>query len=53
MKLRFAGQLPEDEQESRNQLMEHEKFLRELSTKEIEKDQTLELAHVILAKATP
>ncbi|XP_033358552.1 dystonin isoform X15 [Bombus vosnesenskii] len=53
MKLRFAGQLPEDEQESRNQLMEHEKFLRELSTKEIEKDQTLELAHVILAKAHP
>lgn len=53
MKLRFAGQLPEDEQESRNQLMEHEKFLRELSTKEIEKDQTLELAHMILAKAHP
>ncbi|XP_054002761.1 dystonin isoform X38 [Hylaeus anthracinus] len=53
MKLRFAGQLPEDEQESRNQLMEHEKFLRELRTKEIEKDQTLELAHAILAKAHP
>ncbi|CAK9830262.1 DST [Anthophora retusa] len=51
MKLRFAGQLPEDEQESRNQLMEHEKFLRELRTKEVEKDQTLELAHTILAKA--
>ncbi|XP_076173651.1 dystonin-like protein short stop isoform X27 [Ptiloglossa arizonensis] len=53
MKLRFAGQLPEDEQESRNQLMEHEKFLRELLTKEVEKDQTLELAHAILAKAHP
>ncbi|XP_053979643.1 dystonin isoform X39 [Hylaeus volcanicus] len=53
MKLRFAGQLPEDEQESRNQLMEHEKFLRELRTKEIEKDQTLELAHAILGKAHP
>ncbi|XP_017796312.1 PREDICTED: microtubule-actin cross-linking factor 1 [Habropoda laboriosa] len=53
MKLRFAGQLPEDEQESRNQLMEHEKFLRELRTKEVEKDQTLELAHMILAKAHP
>ncbi|XP_046589646.1 dystonin isoform X13 [Neodiprion lecontei] len=53
MKLRFAGQLPEDEQESRNQLMEHEKFLRELQFKEVEKDATLELAHVILAKAHP
>ncbi|XP_047367848.1 microtubule-actin cross-linking factor 1 isoform X33 [Vespa velutina] len=53
MKLRFAGQLPEDEQESRNQLMEHEKFLRELKAKEIEKDNTLELAHIILGKAHP
>ncbi|XP_026824495.1 microtubule-actin cross-linking factor 1 isoform X34 [Ooceraea biroi] len=51
MKLRFAGPLPEDEQESRNQLMEHERFLRELQAKEIEKDHTLELAHSILAKA--
>ncbi|XP_043802342.1 microtubule-actin cross-linking factor 1, isoforms 1/2/3/5-like isoform X15 [Apis laboriosa] len=53
MKLRFAGQLPEDEQESRNQLMEHEKFLRELRAKEVEKEQTLELAQAILAKAHP
>ncbi|XP_046140942.1 dystonin isoform X18 [Osmia bicornis bicornis] len=53
MKLRFAGHLPEDEQESRNQLMEHERFLRELRIKETEKDQTLELAHMILGKAHP
>ncbi|XP_028982177.1 microtubule-actin cross-linking factor 1 isoform X2 [Diachasma alloeum] len=53
MKLRFAGQLPEDEQESRNQLMEHEKFLRELQQKEVEKDRTLELAHTILGKSHP
>ncbi|XP_011312640.1 microtubule-actin cross-linking factor 1 isoform X3 [Fopius arisanus] len=53
MKLRFAGQLPEDEQESRNQLMEHEKFLRELQQKEVEKDRTLELAHAILGKSHP
>ena len=53
MKLRFAGQLPEDELESRNQLMEHEKFLRELYAKEIEKDNTLELARIILSKAHP
>ncbi|XP_072756469.1 microtubule-actin cross-linking factor 1 isoform X16 [Anoplolepis gracilipes] len=53
MKLRFAGPLPEDEQESRNQLMEHQRFLRELQSKEIEKDHTLELAHIILGKAHP
>ncbi|XP_032688473.1 microtubule-actin cross-linking factor 1 isoform X36 [Odontomachus brunneus] len=53
MKLRFAGPLPEDEQESRNQLMEHSRFLRELQAKEIEKDNTLELAHIILGKAHP
>lgn len=53
MKLRFAGQMPEDEQESRNQLMDHESFLRELASKEIEKDATLDFAHAILAKSHP
>jgi dystonin len=51
MKLRFAGQLPEDEQESRTQLKEHENFLRELQGKQVEKDTTLELARNILTKA--
>lgn len=53
MKLRFAGTMPDDEHESRVQLAEHEKFLRELKDKEAEKDATLELAHRILAKAHP
>lgn len=53
MKLRFAGHLPEDERESRAQLIEHEKFLRELKQKEVEKDRTMELAHTILDKAHP
>lgn len=53
MKLRFAGPLPEDEQESRNQIMEHSRFLRELQTKEIEKNNTLDLARIILGKAHP
>lgn len=53
MKLRFAGQFPEDEQESRSQMMELERFMRELETKEIEKDNTLDLARSILAKAHP
>jgi len=53
MKLRFAGVLPEDEQETKAQLLEHEKFLRELSEKEKDKDATISLAQRILAKAHP
>lgn len=53
MKLRFSGILPEDEQETRNQIAEHEKFLRELAEKEREKDATINLAQRILAKAHP
>nr|CAD7258245.1 unnamed protein product [Timema shepardi] len=53
MKLRFAGPLPEDEQETRNHLAEHEKFMREMAEKAREKDATIELAQRILAKAHP
>ncbi|XP_052120461.1 dystonin isoform X27 [Frankliniella occidentalis] len=53
MKLRFAGTLPEDEHETRAQLAEHEKFIRELREKEREKDSTIALAQRILAKAHP
>lgn len=53
MKLRFAGSMPDDELDSRTQLAEHEQFLRELKDKETEKDDTLDLAHKILAKAHP
>nr|CAD7589688.1 unnamed protein product [Timema genevievae] len=53
MKLRFAGPLPEDEQETRNHLAEHEKFMREMADKAREKDATIELAQRILAKAHP
>lgn len=53
MKLRFAGTLPEDEQETRAQLAEHEKFMREMREKEREKDSTIALAQRILAKAHP
>jgi hypothetical protein len=50
---RFPGNLPEDEQETRAHILESEKFLRELSEKEREKDSTINLAHRILAKAHP
>lgn len=53
MKLRFVNSLPEDDQEARTQLAEHEKFLRELAEKEIEKDGTIGLAQRILVKAHP
>ncbi|XP_021923220.1 dystonin isoform X2 [Zootermopsis nevadensis] len=53
MKLRFAGPLPEDEQETRNQLAEHDKFMREMTEKEHEKDNTIALAQHILVKAHP
>ncbi|ODN01709.1 Dystonin [Orchesella cincta] len=53
MKLRFAGQLPEDEETTRRLLEEQDKFMKELALKEREKDETIELAKSILAKAHP
>ncbi|CAH0385017.1 unnamed protein product [Bemisia tabaci] len=53
MKLRFVTALPDDEQETRAQLTEHEKFMREMAEKEYEKDQTIALAQRILQKAHP
>jgi DNA repair exonuclease SbcCD ATPase subunit len=53
MKLRFIGPLPDNEQETRNQLNEHRKFIEEMSDKEHEKDSTVTLAQRILEKAHP
>merc|ERR1719328_459822 len=50
MKLRFAGPLPEDEEEVRKQIEEHERFMAELREKERDKDFTLNLAEEILKK---
>jgi hypothetical protein len=52
-RLRAASALPEDEAGTRKLIEEHEKFMRELLTKEREKDETLALAKAILAKAHP
>ncbi|KAF5301224.1 hypothetical protein FQA39_LY10810 [Lamprigera yunnana] len=51
MKLRFAGNAPEDEETAYAQLEVLEKIRRELHDKELEKDNTLTLAHNVLAKA--
>ncbi|XP_052740601.1 microtubule-actin cross-linking factor 1 isoform X26 [Bicyclus anynana] len=52
-KLRFSGQLPEGEQETQQQLRDHERFARELTEKQRDKDDTIALAHSILSKAHP
>lgn len=52
-KLRFAASMPEDENQARELLEMHSKFLRELHDKEIDKDNTLRLANSILDKAHP
>ncbi|XP_047035662.1 dystonin isoform X35 [Helicoverpa zea] len=52
-KLRFSGQLPEGDQETQQQIREHERFVRELNEKQRDKDDTITLAHSILSKAHP
>ncbi|XP_026332684.1 uncharacterized protein LOC113239782 isoform X5 [Hyposmocoma kahamanoa] len=52
-KLRFSGQLPEGDQETLQQIREHERFIRELKEKQRDKDDTITLAHSILGKAHP
>ncbi|CAK1543368.1 unnamed protein product [Leptosia nina] len=52
-KLRFTGQLPEGEQETQQQIRDHEKFIKELNEKKRDKDDTISLAHSILGKAHP
>merc|ERR1719495_2576147 len=53
MKLRFAGPLPEDEEGTQQQMMEHDKFLAEMMEKEKDKDATIELAQLIYSKCHP
>jgi len=53
MKLRFAGPLPEDEEEVDRQIAEHMKFMMELKEKEKDKDFTIDLAEEILKKCHP
>ncbi|XP_060518136.1 microtubule-actin cross-linking factor 1 isoform X29 [Cylas formicarius] len=53
MKLRFVGNAPQDEAAAYEQLKALDEFRAQLNEKEIEKDQTLELAHSILGKAHP
>lgn len=52
-KLRYAGPMPTDEEEGRQQIAEHEAFMQELARKEVEKNETVAFAEQILAKAHP
>lgn len=53
MKLRFVGNPPEDEASAYEQVKALDYFRAQLNEKEIDKNQTLELAHSILARAHP
>lgn len=53
MKLRFAGVMPEDEVATKQELADHEKFMRKLAQQAQAKDQTLNLARDILRKCHP
>lgn len=53
MKLRFVGNAPDDEATAYEQLKALDEFRAQLGEKEIEKNQTLNLAHSILGKAHP
>ncbi|XP_052759149.1 dystonin isoform X17 [Galleria mellonella] len=52
-KLRFSGQLPEGDQETLQQIRDHERFIYELKEKQKDKEETITLAHSILGKAHP
>ncbi|XP_061380486.1 dystonin isoform X15 [Danaus plexippus] len=52
-RLRFSGQLSEAEHDAQQQLADHERFSAELKDKQRDKDDTIALAHSILAKAHP
>lgn len=53
IKLRFVGPLPEDEETTKKQLADHEAFVNEMIKQETVKDDTLELANIILKKCHP
>lgn len=53
MKLRSADRLPADEEEARVMTMEHERFLKELSTQEMNKNSCISLGEDILSKCHP
>ncbi|XP_035224503.1 microtubule-actin cross-linking factor 1-like isoform X1 [Stegodyphus dumicola] len=53
MKLRFVGPLPEDEESTKKQILDHENFLNEMEKQEVTKNNTLEIAHDILKKCHP
>lgn len=53
MKLRFNGQLPDDEPATRQEIAEHEKLLRKMANQEQIMNQTLKLAQDILSKCHP
>ncbi|XP_035231691.1 microtubule-actin cross-linking factor 1-like isoform X1 [Stegodyphus dumicola] len=53
MKLRFAGPLPDDEETTKQQIADHQAFMKEMIEQEINKDATIAHAQEILKKCHP
>ena len=53
MKLRSNDRLPVDEEEGRMMTMEHERFMKELSSQEVNKNSCIALGEEILSKCHP
>lgn len=53
MKLRFAGPLPDDEETTKQQIADHQNFMKEMIEQEVNKDQTIAHAQEILKKCHP
>ncbi|XP_071036383.1 microtubule-actin cross-linking factor 1 isoform X6 [Parasteatoda tepidariorum] len=53
MKLRYSGPLPDDEETTKQQIADHENFMREMIEQEVNKDTTIAHAQEILKKCHP
>lgn len=53
MKLRFAGPLPDDEETTKQQIADHQNFLKDMIEQEVNKDRTIAHAQEILKKCHP
>lgn len=53
MKLRYSGPLPDDEETTKQQIADHQSFLKEMMEQEVNKDATIAHAQEILKKCHP
>ncbi|CAL1283115.1 unnamed protein product [Larinioides sclopetarius] len=53
MKLRYSGPLPDDEETTKQQIADHQSFMKEMMEQEVNKDATIAHAQEILKKCHP